>query len=170
MRYVKRQTTNSRGIIGKGVHVKATDKEIILDSDNVVLVPKGRTIDRPDFPKNGHFRYNTDTQEFEAYQDDAWRQMRFKEPNRDPGIVWQNLGNGNAAETVFGPLDSQDPDYPYPTEPQQILVFVENVVQIPVTNYDLVQNPPGRNSGWYIEFASPVDAGKPVVAVHNLDK
>lgn len=170
MRYIKRQTTNTRGLIGRGVHVQATDKEILLDSENVVLVPKGDTVRRPSFPKNGHLRYNTDVNEFEVYQDDAWRQLRFKEPNRDPGIVWQNLGNGDANETDFGPLDSQDPDYPHPTDPRQILVLVENVIQIPETNYELIQNPPGRNSGWYIRFASPVDLNKPVVAVHNLDK
>jgi hypothetical protein len=171
MRYIKRQTTNTRSLgIGRGVHVTTIDKEVILDSENVVLVPKGRTEDRPQFPKNGHMRYNTDVNEFEVYQDDAWRQLRYKEPNRDPGIVWQNLGNGNASETVFGPLNSQDPDFPYPTEPEQILVFVENVVQIPVTNYDVVQNPAGKAAGWYVEFGSPVDAGKPVVVVHNLDK
>lgn len=171
MKYIKRQTTNTRSLgIGRGVHVTAVDKEVILDSENVVLVPKGPTETRPQFPKNGHMRYNTDVSEFEVYQDDAWRQIRYKEPNRDPGIIWQNLGNGDAVETVFGTLNSQDPDFPYPTTPQQILVFVENVVQVPITNYDVVQNPAGKPPGWYIEFASPIDAGKPVVVVHNLDK
>ena len=171
MKYIKRQTTNTRSLgIGRGVHVTTVDKEIILDSENVVLVPKGPTETRPQFPNNGHLRYNTDVNEFEVYQQDTWRQLRYKEPNRDPGIIWQNLGNGDAAETVFGPLNSQDPDFPFPTEPQQILVLVENVLQVPVTNYDVIQNPVGKDAGWYVEFASPVDAGKPVVVVHNLDK
>lgn len=170
MRYIKQQTTNTRGLIGRGIYVKPTDKEVVLDSENVVLVPKGPTETRPQFPRNGHLRYNTDVNEFEMYQDDAWRQMRFKEPYRDPGIVWQNLGNGDAYETIFGPLNSQDPDYPYPTDPRHILVLVENVLQVPETNYDLVQNPSGKLPGWYVEFASPVDLNKPVVVVHNLDK
>lgn len=171
MKYIKRQTTNARGTgLGRGVHVTTIDKEVILDSENVVLVPKGRTEDRPQFPKNGHLRYNTDVAEFEVYQQDAWRQLRFKEPYRDPGIIWQNLGNGDAFETVFGPLNSQDPDYPYPTDPRHILVLVENVLQVPVTNYNVVQNPAGKPEGWYVEFASAVDSGKPVVVVHNLDK
>lgn len=170
MRYLKRQTTNSRGVIGRGVHVTPTDKEIILDSDNVVLIPKGRTEDRPQFPRNGHVRYNTDVNEFEMYQDSAWRQVRFKEPYRDPGIVVQSLGLGNAVETVFGPLNSQDPDYPVPASAAHILVFVENVYQLPNTNYSLVQNPAGRTPGWYIEFASAVDVDKPVTVLHNFDK
>jgi hypothetical protein len=170
MRYIKQQTTNTRGLIGRGIYVKPTDKEVVLDSENVVLVPKGPTETRPQFPRNGHLRYNTDVNEFEMYQDDAWRQMRFKEPYRDPGIVWQNLGNGDTVETIFGPLNSQDPDYPYPIDPRHILVLVENVLQVPITNYDLVQNPVGKAEGWYVEFASPVDLDKPVVVVHNLDK
>ena len=170
MRYIKQQTTNTRGLIGRGIYVKPTDKEVVLDSENSVRIPKGKTEDRPQFPVNGHLRYNTDVNEFEAYEDDAWRQLRYKEPNRDPGIVWQNVGQGDTIETVFGPLDSQDPDFPFPTEPEQVLVLVENVLQVPVTNYDVIQNPAGKTPGWYIEFASPVDLNKPVVVVHNLNK
>ena len=69
--------------------------------------------------------------------------MRFKEPNQDPGIVQQNLGSGDAVETIFGPLASGDTDFPVPLAAQNILVFVENVFQISGTNYTLVQNPGG---------------------------
>lgn len=170
MRYVKRQTTNSRGIIGRGVYVSAVDKEVILDSTNVMLVPKGNTEQRPQFPKNAHLRYNTDAEEFEMYQDDAWRKLRFKEPNRNPGIVVQTLGLGDAVKTIFGPLDSQDPDFPIPAAAQNVLVFVENVYQLPNTNYSLVQNPQGVVTGWYLEFASAVPLDKPVTVIHNFDK
>jgi hypothetical protein len=71
---------------------------------------------------------------------------------------------------VFGPLDSQDPDYPIPAAAQNVLVFVENVYQLPNTNYSLVQNPTGFSAGWYLEFASAVDLDKPVTVIHNFDK
>jgi hypothetical protein len=170
MRYIKRQSTNTRGLVGRGIHVTPTDKEVILDSENVVLIPKGPTEKRPQFPRNGHLRYNTDTDEFEMYQDDAWRKMRFKEPNRNPGIIVQSLGLGDANETVFGPLNSQDLDYPVPVSAAHVLVFVENVYQLPNTNYNLVQNPLGKAEGWYLEFASSVDLDKPVTVLHNFDK
>ena len=169
MRLIKRQTTNLRSIAGKGVVYDVND-QVILDSENVVLVPKGSTAQRPNMPNNGHIRYNTDNDEFELYQNSAWRKMRFKEPNQNPGIVQQNLGNGDGDETIFGPLDSQDPDFPIPAAPQNILVFIENVFQIAITNYDLIQNPVGKTEGWYIEFASPVPFGKPVTVLHNFDK
>ena len=135
----------------------------------------------------GQVRYNTSDQQLEAYQNGAWREVRFKEPNQDPGIVWQNLGVGNvtADETVFGELQSNDTDYPVPVTANNIIVLVENVVQIPTTNYTIHQtaaitsggaeqgpNHPytSTGSGWWIKFTSPVPTGKPVTVIHNLDK
>ena len=142
MRLIKAQNTNLRNITGKGVKYDIND-QVIVDSTNVMLVAKGTTAQRPSTPVNGHIRYNTDDEQFEAYQNGAWRELRFKEPNQDPGIVQQNLGSGDAIETIFGPLDSGDTDFPVPTAAQNILVFVENVFQISGTNYTLVQNPGG---------------------------
>jgi hypothetical protein len=171
MKYIKRQTTNARGTgLGRGIHVTTIDKEVILDSENVVLVPKGKTEDRPRFPKNGHMRYNTDDNRFEVYEAGEWNGIRNTAPSSNAPITVQTLGNGDAFETVFGPLDSGDPFYPIPLAAQNILVFAENVFQLPTTNYDRVQNPAGKPAGWYIEFASPVDAGKPVTVIHNFDK
>lgn len=184
MRFIKRQSTNLRSLSGKGVHYDIND-QVILDSTNSALVPKGTSAERPVSPIEGQIRYNTTLDGaglteigFEAYNDGAWRRLRFKEPNRNPGIVQQSLGAGDATETIFGPLDSQDPDYPVPAAAQNILVFVENVFQVATTNYTLVQNPSGVSpstglpypAGYYISFAEPVPLGKPVIALHNFDK
>lgn len=169
MRFIKRQSTNLRNLSGKGVHVDTTD-QVIIDTTNSVVLPKGETANRPFYPTEGHIRYNTTTNELEAYQDGAWRKLRFKEPNQNPGIVQQNLGNGDAVETDFGPLDSGDTDYPVPEAAQNILVFVENVFQISTTNYELVQNPAGKTAGWYVRFGTAVPFGKPVTVLHNFDK
>ena len=59
-------------------------------------------------------RYNTDDDLLEAYPNGAWRELRFKEPNPRSGITQQNPGNGDATETVFGPLASGDADFPVP--------------------------------------------------------
>jgi len=177
MRLLKHQNTNLRNIYGRGVKFDVDD-QVIMDSTNSVLVPKGTTSERPSSPTNGHLRYNTDDEQFETFQNGSWREVRFKEPNRDPGIVQQNLGNGDATETVFGPLDSQDTDFPIPAAAQHILVLVENVFQISGTNYTLEQsvsgNLTGPNSpyadGWYIKFTSAPDLDKPVTVLHNFDK
>ena len=177
MRLIKAQTTNLRSIYGKGVKYDVNDL-ITVDSNNSMIVPRGLTGERPSSFVNGMIRYNTSDNQFEAYQNGAWRELRFKEPNQDPGITQQNLGNGDATETVFGPLASGDTDYPVPAAAQNILVFVENVFQISTTNYTLVQsvsgNLAGPNSpyadGWYIKFGSEPDLAKPITVLHNFDK
>jgi hypothetical protein len=179
MRLIKAQNTNLRNIYGKGVKYDIND-QVILDSTNVVLVPKGTSAQRPESPVSGHMRYNTTLNELEIYSEDSWRSVRYKEPNNDPGIVQQALGFGDDVETLFGPLDSQDPntDYIAPIAAQNILVFVENVFQISGigNNYTLVQNPAGKDPGWYIEFTSaPPSAGVggdpvPITVLHNFDK
>lgn len=162
MRLLKAQNTNLRNIKGKGVKYDLQD-QVIVDSANTILLPKGTTAERPNSPVNGHIRYNTDNQDFEAYSNGAWRTLRYEEPVPQ-GIIQQNLGNGDAVETVFGTLS------PIPVAAQNVLVFVENVFQIATTNYNLIQNPAGKPAGYYIEFTSPPDAGKPITVLHNFDK
>ena len=183
MRLLKAQNTNLRNIYGKGVKYDV-DAQVVIDSARAVKVPAGSENEKPGAsgidtaPAEGHLRFNTDSNEFELYQNSAWRKMRFKEPNQNPGITQQNLGNGDADETVFGPLDSGDPDFPVPDAAQNVLVFVENVFQISGTNYTLEQSSDGNltgpnspyDDGWYIKFTSPVPDGKPITALHNFDK
>jgi hypothetical protein len=192
MRLLKRQTTNLRSIAGKGVQYDIDD-QVIVDSQRAMVVPKGPYNEQPGFAGDGTYpavltaategqiRYNTSDNQLEAYQNGAWREIRFKEPNQDPGIVWQNLGTGDAVETVFGELQSNDTDYPVPAASENILVLIENVLQIPGTNYNIRQtaevdatgpNTPYASSGtgWWIEFTSPVPFGKDVTVVHNFDK
>ena len=192
MRLIKAQSTNLRGIYSKGVKYDI-DNQVVVDSARAMVVPVGTLAERPGeagiatSSAVGQVRYNSTDQQLEAYQNGAWRELRFKEPNQDPGIVWQNLGVGNVAadETVFGEFQSNDPDYPVPASANNILVLIENVVQIPTTNYTIHQTPEitsgGANegpnhpytstgSGWWIKFTSPVPTGKPVTVIHNLDK
>ena len=169
MRLIKRQTTNSRSIVGRGVSYDVND-QIIMYSNTGVQLPRGTEAERPFYPVNGYVRYNTDDEQLEAYQNGAWREIRFKEPNQDPGIVIQTFGPGDAVETDFGTLNSGDTDFPIPAAEQNILVFVENVFQIPNTNYTLVQNPSGKPAGWYIRFGTEIPFGKFITVIHNFDK
>jgi hypothetical protein len=118
---------------------------------------------------------NIDDNEFEAYQNGAWRELRYKEPG---SIVQQNLGNGDATETVFGPLNSGDTDFPVPAAAQNVMVYIENVFQISTTNYTLEQSVSGSltgpnapyANGWYIKFTSAPPLAKPITVLHNFDK
>jgi len=147
MKFLKRNQLNSRNVKDNRIAVEITN-EVKLDTENVLLIPNGPTTSRPGevgtltSPTVGHIRYNTTDQEFEGRQGspDAWRKFRFKEPAL---ITQQNLGNGDAAEIYFGPLNSGYADYPYPEllNPQNIIVLIENVFQISTTNYTLADSP-----------------------------
>jgi hypothetical protein len=143
MRFLKRQTTNQDAVEGKGI-IYDVNGQIVLDSTDMMLVPKGTTADATTSYTEGHIRYNTDTNEFECYQNGSLRKMRFKEPTT---IVQQNFGNGDAVITLFGPLDSGDTDYPAPLAAQNVLVFADNVIQLTPTNYTMVQNPTSVGTG-----------------------
>jgi hypothetical protein len=147
MKFLKRNQLNSRNVKDNRIAVEITD-EVKLDTENVLLIPNGPTTSRPGesgtltSPVEGHIRYNTTDHEFEGRQGtpDVWRKFRFKEPTL---ITQQNLGNGDAAEVYFGPLNSGYADYPYPelTNPQNLFVLIENVYQISITNYTLIDAP-----------------------------
>lgn len=185
MRLIKAQSTNLRSITGQGVKYD-TDTQVIADSERALLLPKGADATRPGeagistASNNGQIRYNTTSNEIEAYQNGAWRKLRFKEPNQNPGIVLQTFGPGDGTETVFGLLASGDADNPIPAAAQNVLVLVENVLQIPTTNYTLEQSDgtnvpstgpnPAYAAGWYIVFGTAVPVGKFVTVIHNFDK
>ena len=173
MRFLKQQTLNARNIQGASVKFNAAGLGII-DGTKAIVVPSGTTAERPSTPANAQLRYNTDNNEFEVYENGAWKNLRYNEPN-PVGITQQNLGVGDGTETTFGLLNSGDTEYPTPASAQSVIVLVENVFQISTTNYTLVQNPSsGPNTpyaaGWYIVFSTPVPTGKPITVLHNFDK
>ena len=102
MRYLRAQSTNARGIYGNKDVRRDINGQVVLDSTDMVLVPKGTTAEKVTSPVNGHMRYNTTTNVFENYQAGSWAPIRRFEP---ANIVMQSLGNGNDVETKFGPLD-----------------------------------------------------------------
>jgi hypothetical protein len=161
MRYLKRQTTNQSTLNGRGIKFSAQELATI-DSVSALLLPKGSTGARPS-PVEGMIRYNTTTQNFEAYEANpafgtpGWKKFRTDEPKI---IHSQNLGNGDNVEQLFGPLDANDPVTPVPSAPAQVLTMVENVLQIPTTNYIFIQNPCYYSSNQISFFADISTSGK----------
>ena len=167
MRFLKAQSTNARGIYGNKDIRRDIHGLVTLDSTNSVAVPVGTTAQRPLSPTNGMMRYNTTSNVFESYEAGSWAPVRRFAP---ANIVVQSAGNGDDTETKFGPLSNGDSYNPAPAAAQNILVMVENVLQIPTTNYVLEQNPSGYAAGWYVVFGTAVPTGKPVTIFHNFDK
>lgn len=169
MRYLQRQLLNKRQVIDYGIAV-GIGGDVVINSTNNVLLPKGTTAERPVTPSNGMIRYNTTTGEVEVYQGSSWRSLRYKEGST---ITLQSLGFGDGSTTIFGPLN--------PTPPsiiesggtwggQHLIVLVENVIQIFNTNYTIVQNPMGYPAGYYIQFTGPSIINKPINVLHGFDR
>ena len=155
MRFVKKQQINSKLITDPSVSVEANG-QVVLGTNYALKVPMGTSAERPAYPENGQMRYNTETDEFEFYVNNAWEDARTMRPNT---ITVQNLGTGDATNQEFGPLN------PTPATAANVLVLVENVVQIAGVNYTMIQG----QGGQFLRFDSAVPLGKDVVVIHGFD-
>jgi hypothetical protein len=167
MKFLKKLQLAKKNLTDDRIAVDANSL-VYFESTNAMKLPIGTTNQQPGqsgntitSPANGMVRYNSSTNQLEAYQNSAWRNVRFKEATT---ITQQSAGTGDGTETKFGPLS------PIPTAAQNVLVLVENVMQIATTNYTLVQNPGGYAAGWYISFTSAVPLGEPVTVLHGFDQ
>ena len=169
MRFLKRQSISRNGLTDSRVAVDIFDG-VIMDTTNSLLFPRGLTIERPNSPVNGMIRYNSDTGEVEVYQGDTWRALRYKEA---VGITQQQLGIGDNVELLFGPLNPAPPTIVETNSTwsgANLIVVVDTVWQLYNTHYVITENPPGKSSGWYIEFDEPVPLGKTVTVLHGFDR
>ena len=174
MRFLKASTLSKKNIKNNDVSVDING-QVILGTTDMMLVPKGTTLQRTTSPVAGHIRFNITDGEFEVYQNGAWRNLRFKESS---GITQQTIGIGNDVETKFGPLVPAPPSVVESGATwggQNLIVLVENVFQIHNTNYTIEQNPstgPGAPyiSGYYIVFSEPVPTSKAITVLHGFDQ
>jgi len=113
------------------------DGRAIIDTTQSLRLPSGTTEELPLDVTPGQIRHNLTMLEFEALSNNVWERVRMVRPAT---IVAQNLGSGNYYSNLFGPLNK---DYlpSYDAGAQNIMVYVDNVFQIPGTNYDLTTDP-----------------------------
>ena len=128
-------------------------------------LPQGTTAQRPNetlvrYPggisgaefADGTIRYNLDTNSLEALIAGVWEVVRA------PGataITKQTLGPGDDIETTYTLSQT-------PSSADNIIVLVENVMQISVTNYNLI------NGNTEIEFTSAIPSGKYVTIYYGF--
>jgi hypothetical protein len=121
------------------------DGQIITTSPVSLQLPAGETVYRPGdtnlpavSPSEGMIRYNVDLEDMEAFIRGTWERVRTVRPAT---IAVQNLGNGDYSSFIFGPLN---PDYEqsYLAGSQNIMTYIDNVYQIPETNYTVISTPP----------------------------
>jgi len=109
------------------------DGRLVTDSTNSYELPRGTKIQRPPQVVNGQIRYSTTLKEIEARVKDVWEKVRTVRPAT---LAVQNLGVGNNQNAVFGPLNT-DYSPSYAAGDANVMVYVDNVYQIPGVNYTL---------------------------------
>ena len=177
MRYIRRQVLDQRAPTDRALYVDISG-EVVMNRPYNLTIPKGtsaeRAIDNSTFV-NGMIRYNTSTDQFEGYQAGAWRSFRFKEPGN---IILQNIGTGDAIETIFvllnpnpfATLRAQSGTTWYATKIKKNLVVITGTIwQVAGANFNLIQNPPGKAAGTYIQFGTPPGTSVVVYVYYNFD-
>jgi len=148
MKFLKAQNTSRFSPSDNTISVN-TYGRAVMDFNGGLLIPKGTTAQRPQLTgvrqpadANGTIRYNTTLNEIEAYVGGNWETVRA------PGataISIETFGPGDAVDTIFGPLTN------VPASANNVIVLVENVMQIPTTNFTLNQNPSSTGTGQEVE-------------------
>lgn len=135
MKYYKRLPLNRKDPMNNRFAVEADDR-IVTTTHRGMQLPSGTALERTTMPVDGEIRYNKDIGvggELEAYINGTWEIIKT---NRPATVTQQEFDNGDYADTLFGPL-AYDID---PTKPENLTVYVENVPQIPGTNFTLIQS------------------------------
>lgn len=70
MKFLKHYQLNSRNV--KDHTIALVNDAVIIDNTAGILVPRGKSSQRPDQTVNGYIRYNEDSNLFEFYQNNAW--------------------------------------------------------------------------------------------------
>lgn len=108
--------------------------DLITNSTSSMQLPSGTMASRPIRLENGIIRYNQDLKELEAFIDGTWERIRTVRPSE---IVVQDFGAGDYEQTVFYPLDRNYKES-YKKGAANVLVYVDNVYQIPIVNYQIL--------------------------------
>lgn len=154
MKFVKRLVLNRYDQMSDRFAVLADDRIVTSTKRSLQLPVGNETTDRPLYNSDGIIRYNASISEFEVYNGTdpgtGWEKIRTVRP---APITVQKLGPGDYVQTTFGPLKYKDgTNYTNYLKPENIFVYVENVFQLPTTNFVLIQN--GDNSV-SIQFNEP---------------
>jgi hypothetical protein len=136
MKFYKRQSLDHHAPTNNTFAAEA-DGRLISDSTKSLTLPTGTTAQRPAQSDDGQIRNNSQLLDLETLVRTTWERIRTVRP---ASILVQNLGSGNYYSNIFGPLN---PSYraSYEKSDANIQVYVDNVFQIPGTNYSLTTDP-----------------------------
>ena len=161
MKFLKSQNTSRYSPSDNTFQVNPYGRAV-MDFNGAVMIPKGTgdpaytpgtaQNQRPDITgvrhpsdANGYMRFNITTSSFEGYINGRWEVIRAPAAS---AISIETFGPGDASDTIFGKLTN------IPASANNIIVLVENVMQIPTTNFTLNQNPSSTGTGQEVASGS----------------
>ena len=113
-----------------------------------VVIPVGSSATRPDAPVFGLIRYNTDIGTIEYFNGSIFQSLAVA-----GGINYTvDSFTGDGSTTNFTMSESE-------TSPDEVIVFVGSLYQIPTTNYTV--------TGFSIDFTSAPPNGVPINVIHS---
>lgn len=172
MKFLKSQTLSRYSPSDNTLQINSYGRAV-MDINGALMLPKGTTAQRPDITgvrqpadgetlstriPNGYIRFNVDTDSFEGYVNGSWEVIKS---SGSTAITKQTLGPGDGIETDFGPLSI------VPANDNNILVFVENVFQLSVDNFNIDYDYSGTGQA-YIVFTSPVPDTKNITIYYGF--
>lgn len=172
MKFLKSQNTSRYSPSDNALQINSYGRAV-MDINGALMIPKGTTAQRPDITgvrqpadgetlstriPNGYIRFNVDTDSFEGYINGTWEVIKG---SGSTSITKQTLGPGDDIETDFGPLSV------VPANDNNILVFVENVFQFSVDNFNIDYDYSGTGQA-YIIFTSPVPSTKNITIYYGF--
>lgn len=114
-----------------------------------VVLPGGGTALRPDAPRFGLIRFNTDTAQVEFFNGTQFVSLSVS------GSINYTVDSftGDGSTTVFTMSEQE-------SQESQIIVFVGSIYQDPTSAYTV-------DGGFDITFTSPPPAGLPISVIHS---
>jgi hypothetical protein len=152
MKFVKRLNLNPKRPFSTNFAVEI-DGRIRTDSVAELQLPSGTSDQRVQSYNNGQIRYNKDLNEIEAYVNGTWEILRTR---RQGNIQFQTVATGDYISSIYGPLSVRLD----PTKPQNVMLYVDNVYQVPNVNYTLAND--------YVQTKATVGVTNPGVTTITL--
>ncbi len=122
----------------------------VFDSQSAIVVPKGTTAQRPS-AQEGVIRFNNQTGKYEVSEDGStWTTIRT---SSEAGSVTKDVFTGDGSTQTFTMTIT-------PTSENTVVVYVDGVMQEPVTNY--------THTGTTIDFGEGLHAGARIVVMHGF--
>jgi len=132
--------------------------QYIFQGTTSITVPKGNTAQRPS-PQEGVLRFNTQTGKYEVSEDGTtWSSLRTEHTAQE---ISKDIFVGDGSTTSFTMTKS-------PSDPKNVVLYVDGVMQEPVENYSMAGNVLSFTGG---DDGSTIEAphqGARIVVMHGF--